>query len=182
VSKAVFERQGAAMASSGKKWKIRPYDPQDREACLKIFDSNLPEAFKPDERADFEAFLEKNPEEYLVVEADGGELAACGGYGVAPEGDAATLCWGMVDTKQQGQGVGRLLLMSRLSALAKIPPMRLVRLDTSQQSVEFFMVKGFRTYRITQDYYGPKLNRYEMFLLLDDENIRKSLIAWKEDE
>jgi ribosomal protein S18 acetylase RimI-like enzyme len=170
------------MASSGKKWNIRPYDPKDREACLIIFDSNLPEAFIPDERAKFEAFLWESPENYLVVEGSGGELSACGGYEVGLEGGAATLCWGMVAKQQQGQGFGRLLLMSRLSALAQVPQMRFVRLDTSQQSVEFFMKKGFRTYRITQDYYGPKLNRYEMYLLLDDENIRKSLIAWKEDE
>ena len=170
------------MASSGKKWNIRPYGPEDREACLKIFDSNLPDAFIQDERVKFEAFLEANPENYLVVEGEGGELAACGGYEVGLEGGAGTLCWGMVAKDQQGLGFGRLLLMSRLSAMAQIPQMRFVRLDTSQQSVEFFMKKGFRTYRITQDYYGPKLNRYEMYLLLDDENIRKSLTAWTEDE
>lgn len=168
------------MASSEKKWNLRPYDPKDRQTCLKILDSNTPEAFLQDERAKFEAFLQDNPENYLVVENEKGEAVACGGFSVGLEGGAATLCWGMVHKDLQGQGIGQMLLMARLSTLAKIPQMRFIRLDTSQQSVEFFMRKGFRTYRITQDYYGPKLNRYEMHILLDDENIRRNLSEWNE--
>ncbi len=156
-------------------WKPRPYQASDEEACLRIFDSNTPQYFLPDEREKFTSYLEEFAEDYIVVEEPSGNIVACGGYALGLDGGAATLCYGMVQRDYHGKGVGHFLLRNRLTTLARIPGMKLIRLDATQHSVEFFIKKGFKTYRITQNYYGPSLHRYEMYLILDDEKIREIL-------
>lgn len=156
-------------------WKTRPYQASDKEACLKIFDSNTPQYFLSNEREIFSQYLEKHAEGYLVMEDAPGHIIGCGGYVIGLDGGASSLCWGMVHKDRHGKGLGKALLTDRLKALAQIPKMKLIRMDTSQKSVEFFMKWGFKTYRITQNHYGPGLHRHEMYLILDDEKIREIL-------
>ena len=62
----------------------RAYAPGDREDCLAIFDSNVPEDFRAEERVGFEAFLDALPGPYFVVVDDEGRVRACGGYAGNP--------------------------------------------------------------------------------------------------
>src|SRR5690348_13172787 len=76
---------------------VRPYTIADREACLRIFDSNVPRFFRAGERAEYEGFLERRPGPFFVVEDEAGAVVASGG--IAPgraEPEIAVLCWGMV--------------------------------------------------------------------------------------
>ena len=165
------------MTTAAEKWRFRPYQPSDKEACLRIFDSNTPKYFLSNERETFAKYLDNHGEGYLIVENTQGQPVACGGYVVGLDGGAASFCWGMVHKDWHGKGLGRSLLTNRLRTLAQTPQMRLIRLDTSQKSVEFFMKWGFKTYRITQNYYGPDLHRYEMYMILDEEKIREILMS-----
>ena len=165
------------MTPAAENWRVRPYRPSDKEACLKIFDSNTPKYFLSNEKDIFAKYLDNHGEEYLIIENSQGQPVACGGSVIGLDGGAASFCWGMVHKDWHGKGLGRFLLTNRLRALAQIPKMRLIRLDTSQKSVEFFMKWGFKTYRITQNHYGPDLHRYEMYLILDEEKIREILTA-----
>jgi ribosomal protein S18 acetylase RimI-like enzyme len=162
-------------SSQPKSWKSRPYRPSDKEACLRIFDSNSPSYFLANERDIFARYLDNHAEGYMVVETAERAVIACGGYVIGLDGGAASFCWGMVDKEWHGKGLGKFLLTNRLSSLAQIPKMKLIRMDTSQRSVEFFMKWGFKTYRITQNHYGPGFHRHEMYLILDDEKIREIL-------
>jgi len=161
--------------SSKPAWKSRPYQPSDKEACLKIFDSNTPQTFLINEREIFDKYLENHSEGYTVLEDEHGTPIACGGYVIGLDGGASSLCWGMVRKDWHGKGLGRHLISNRLATLAQIPKMKLIRLDCSQQSVEFFMKWGFKTYRITQNHYAPGLHRHEMYMVLDEEKIRELL-------
>ena len=162
-------------STNPKQWKHRPYRASDKEACLRIFDSNSPTYFLANEREIFSQYLENHAEGYWVVETVDLSVIACGGFVIGLDGGAASLCWGMVDKEWHGKGLGKFLLTNRLSALAQIPKMKLIRMDTSQRSVEFFMKWGFVTYRITQNHYGPGFHRHEMYLILDGEKIREIL-------
>jgi ribosomal protein S18 acetylase RimI-like enzyme len=162
-------------SSSSKVWKHRAYRPADKEACLKIFDSNTPQTFLANERDIFAKYLDNHSDGYLVVETADLTVIACGGHVIGLDGGAASLCWGMVDKEWHGKGLGKFLLTNRLVTLAQIPKMKLIRLDAGQRSVEFFMKWGFKTYRITQNHYGPGFHRHEMYLILDDEKIREIL-------
>ena len=162
------------LAVSEKVWKTRPYEVSDKDACLRIFDENTPQYFLPNERQDFSTYLDEQTGCHFVVENEGGALIACGGYATGwPDEGSATLCWGMVGKDWHGLGVGRLLLILRLAALCQVPEIKMVRMDTSQRSVGFFMKWGFKTFRITRDHYGPNLHRYEMRLSLDEDKKRE---------
>jgi len=165
------------MTAGEKQWKHRHYRASDKEACLKTFESNTPQTFLANEREIFSKYLDNHSDGYLVVETADGTPIACGGHVIGLDGGAASLCWGMVHKDWHGKGLGKFLLTNRLSTLAQIPKMKLIRLDSSQHSVEFFMKWGFKTYRITQNHYGPGLHRHEMYLILDDEKIREILTA-----
>lgn len=145
---------------------FRPYAAQDMEACLNLFDGNVPKFFDPCEREVFAAFLESSlPESvFLVVERDQA-IVACGGYVLENEGKTAGLCWGMVDNKLHGQGFGRLLTEARLQAIRENPNLVRVRLDTSQHTHAFYSRFGFSVENVEKDGYGPGLDRLDMVLL-----------------
>lgn len=143
----------------------RPYEPQDRDACLALFDGNVPRFFALSERADFARFLERLRSDgtYLVLEREG-RVVACGGLGVSADGAMGELCWGMVDRTCHGQGLGRALTEARLRVAATKPGLRRIRLDTSQHTQGFYARFGFRTLSVTPDGYGPGLDRWDMIL------------------
>ena len=58
---------------------FRRYAVSDKEACLALFDSNVPEFFDPAERADFGTFLDDPGGEYFIVQQDGAVIG-CGGF------------------------------------------------------------------------------------------------------
>lgn len=136
---------------------LRAYCPADRSACLKLFDSNIPEFFRPHERAEFENWLNA-PGEYLVIE-NAGEMVACGG--VWQEGNRAGLAWGIVARHQHRQGFGTVLLLARLKRLRELGA-RQVDLNTMPHTAPFFERYGFQVTRNTPDGYGLGQDRVDM--------------------
>lgn len=143
---------------------FRPYRADDYSACLALFDGNTPEFFAAHERAEFLAFLrEIGPWPYLVGEA-GGQVVACGGFEVA--GSSASLTFGMVDRRLQGQGIGQALTRARLEAIRAAPGVDRVVIETSQLSAGFYDRLGFRVTEVTENGFGPGLDRWVMVLEL----------------
>jgi N-acetylglutamate synthase-like GNAT family acetyltransferase len=132
--------------------EVRKYAPTDRDACLVLFDSNTPDFFLPHERADFEAWLDGNPENYVVLEHEGA-VVACGGYALPSAGSTdARLTWGIVGRTWQRQGLGRFLLMYRMREIGKTAgTIQTVSLETTPQSAPFFASQGFHTVHVTKD-------------------------------
>src|SRR5688572_24186761 len=112
---------------------IRPYQPADRYACLALFRSNVPLFFLPEELSDFEHFLTEQDTrclqleggerprwepQYYVGEMEG-KPVACGGFGRSRDGSHLTLIWGMVDRNRHRKGLGKELLLFRLSESAR---------------------------------------------------------------
>ncbi len=137
---------------------IRDFRPEDRTACLALFDGNTPTYFHPGEReafADSLASVEflpprlrnqgRPPGRFFVAVTDDGAVAGCGGWYV--DGTAATLTWGMVDRAQHRQGVGRRLLEERLKCLRAEGLARTVFVQTTAPVVGFFERFGFRVAR-----------------------------------
>lgn len=146
--------------------KTRPYRPEDRAACLAAFDSNVPVYFDASERADFEAFLDQHPGRYFVaVDADG-QVQGCAGYALNTRGDAADLCWAMVQREQHRAGLGRLLLDARLQAIRAEGSVHEVRLSTSQHAAGFYQRFGFVTRLIVPGGFAPGIDRCDMVLVL----------------
>ena len=77
----------------------RDFVPKDRDACLAVFDSNVPTYLAPEERVEFFEFLDDVNDRdcrYLVLVQDG-SVVACGGLYIEPHEHTAALSWGMVD-------------------------------------------------------------------------------------
>ena len=129
-----------------------------------MFDSNVPRFFRPEERAELACFLRTLPGPYLVLRMEDREIVACGGYAVREEANAGDLCWGMVRRDLHGQGLGAALSRLRIDALRADPRVGHVQLNTSQHTVGFYEVLGFRTVGIQSDGYAPGLDRCEMRL------------------
>lgn len=101
------------------------------------------------------------PWPYLVGET-GGRVVACGGFEVA--GETASLTFGMVDRAQHGQGIGRALTGARLAAIRAAPGVTRVAIETSQLSAGFYDGLGFRVTEVTENGFGPGLDRWVMVL------------------
>lgn len=146
--------------------RCRRYQPSDRDACQRLFDSNTPASFVPHEREEFLSFVDRRVGTYLVIEDDTGAVVACGG--VASRGSEAALCWGMADSRLHQRGIGRFLLRVRLAAAVKLSGITEVAMNTSHQTAGFFAREGFETLRVTLDFFRPGLHKHDMRLLLDD--------------
>ena len=144
-------------------YRIRPYAPSDRSACLALFDSNTPDFFAPHERNEFAGFLDRSSATMLVLETSGGELVGCGGYYIRAESTDGGLAWGMIARRWHRRGAGRTLLRSRLRAL-KTAGAGSVTVHTSQHSRGFFEREGFEEVRVVLDGFAPGIDMVELRL------------------
>ena len=142
---------------------IRPYTPSDLDACLAVFDTNVPRYFIRSERDAFREFLGNLPGPYIVLIDGDGQIVACGGHALnEDEPGRADLCWGMVRQEKHRKGLGRHLIHARIDAAKRDPAVRLLALNTSQYTTGFYERFGFRVTEVERDGYGPGLDRCEM--------------------
>ncbi|MFN7092003.1 MAG: GNAT family N-acetyltransferase [Allorhizobium sp.] len=144
----------------------RPYRHEDFDACLSIFDGNVPGFFSMDERAEFATFLaEVDPEtgRYIVLVLDG-SVVACGGLSLDPDMGVASLSWGMVDQAFQGRGLGTRLTEERLKLARSSAQIAELVLATSQHTFSFYRRHGFAVVKVTPDGFAPGMDRYDMRL------------------
>lgn len=143
---------------------FRPFRPEDADACLAVFDSNIPRYFAPLERPAFERFLVEMPCEYVVGETEDGTVVACGGWYPAPQhGEgAAGLAWGMVRQDWHHRGVGRQLLEARLAGVRTLPGVHTLVISTSQHTEAFYARAGFEVFDRAADGHAPGIDRVDM--------------------
>jgi hypothetical protein len=143
----------------------RPYGIADRADCLRAFDSNAPWYFLPEERIQFERFLDQLPGPYFViVEED--DLVACGGYATGRVSGEADLCWTIVRRDQHGHGVGNFLMTTCVAEILATENIQSARLETSQHTQAFFERWGFKAIEVVPNGFGPGLDRIEMRVVL----------------
>jgi GNAT superfamily N-acetyltransferase len=141
------------------KIRFRPYSGADRETCLKLFDANCPEYFAPNERADYQRFLDAGSRGYELCLID--EKIA-GAFGLMGNGASRrSLNWIMLDPQFQGLGAGR-AIMERIAALAASEGLKAVDIAASHKSAPFFSRFGAVTTRVTENGWGPGMHRVDM--------------------
>lgn len=152
---------------------IRLYHHADREACLAIFDSNIPRFFAPDERELFATFLDRFKATYLVLCDPDGAVIGCGGMAVRPDGRTAILRWGMIHAARQRQGLGRDLTLARLRLAVADPAVVQIILYTTGLAAGFYRILGFADTEILPDHYAPGLARHTLEVAVDEGFRRK---------
>jgi ribosomal protein S18 acetylase RimI-like enzyme len=145
----------------------RPYRAADRNHCLDCFDSNASVFFAPEQRIEFEQFLDRQPPGYYVVH-DGDDVIGCGGS--QDDGDTATLAWIMVLRDRQRQGAGSLLITSCMLDILALPRCRAATVECNQHAAAYFERWGFGITSTFADGYAPGIDRVAMGIGLDDDN------------
>jgi len=148
---------------------FRPYDSADRDVCLSLLDANTPEFFGPNERPDFERFLDDLPGPYLVL-LDGDRVIGCGGYCIEDESDplydptsrVARTTWGMVHPDYKGLGLGKLLFLHRRKMIKASGDADRIRVLTSQYIAAFFTKLGFYEVRREKDVFADGIDLVEL--------------------
>lgn len=159
--------------------RLRSYRSTDREACLRVLDSNVPEYFLASDREEVAAFLDRLDEmgvHYLVIE-DGEAIVACGGVAVSASHDAR-MCWGMVRRDLHRGGIGSILLAARLLEGANRGA-RTASLSTIPGAEGFFAKLGFALTGSEKDHYAPGWDKRDYAITLDERTLDRlrSLLA-----
>ena len=142
---------------------FRPYRDADRQACISIFDANCPEFFAPNERQEFEEFLEGISGDYEVCEVDGEVLGAFGLF--VDSENMKRLNWILLDPQTQGIGVGS-MIMERVIQMGRTTQTKAVKIAASHKSAPFFARFGASTTSLTKNGWGPGMDRVDMELPL----------------
>ncbi len=145
---------------------LRAYHPSDKNECMNAFKSNVPLFFTVEEIEEFENFLTRldsgivNTQFFVVIHNQ--QLIGCGGFGDRENTNIYSLAWGLIHKDYHKKGFGKQLLIHRLEEIKKLNLTVPVIIDTTQHSYGFFEKYGFRTTKITLDYYTKGMHRYDM--------------------
>ena len=138
----------------------RPFLPDDRAACLALFDSNAPDYFAWNEREDFERYLASAPDSYRVCLQDG-EIVGAFGLTVDPESQRGRIRWIMTHAAVRGSGLGT-TMMGALLEQARAHGLAVIDIAASQQSAPFFARFGATVRGREPEGWGPGLDRVTM--------------------
>lgn len=142
---------------------FRGYLPTYKAACLELFDANCPEYFAPNERKDYENFLEANPENYELCFV---ARLLVGAFGLMHDGARdRNLHWILLEPSSQGLGIGA-MIMERVILHASESGARVVNIAASHKSAPFFAKFGSTKVTVTANGWGPGLDRVDMVLKL----------------
>lgn len=151
---------------------IRTYQPADRNDCIAIFKSNTPFYFDVGEQPDFEKWLNGQDENRLAYETTAIEkyyvitneekVVGCGGFYIPRNEALGNMVWGMITYSHHKKGFGRKLLTHRIETILNNHPNYNISIDTTQHSYQFFEKFGFKTTKITKDFYAKGMDRYDM--------------------
>lgn len=139
--------------------QLRPYTTDDYPAIIALFLLNTPAYFCPPEQQDLEAFLKNEIEHYFVAEEHGKVLAS---GGCAVEKNEGWLCWFIVDAREHGKGLGRLVINKCLEILNADVRVEKIKLWTSQLVYPFYEKFGFVVTETEDDFWGAGMHLYKM--------------------
>jgi GNAT superfamily N-acetyltransferase len=143
---------------------FRSYTAGDRAACLRLFDTNCPTYFAPNERADYEAFMTDVAGEYQVCLHEGHVVGA---YGVIAEGRTGlALRWIVIAPEHQGRGIGSAVMQRVIAAVRVAGPSARLHIGASHLSAPFFARFGARELARIPHGWGPGMHRVDMELAL----------------
>ena len=123
---------------------VRPWQDSDAAACLDLYRLNAPGRFPPGPESQLAALMRDQPELLSVIESEG-KVVACGG--VCPVDGGGHLVYGLIHPERQNRGIGRLLLVSRITRLAPESPIY-VSLAAVDGSIGYYSKWGFTEYAL----------------------------------
>ncbi|MBK4734174.1 GNAT family N-acetyltransferase [Noviherbaspirillum pedocola] len=152
---------------------IRPYRDADRDAVIAAFRSNVPEHFPASEEPWLVSALEEPDGPFFVIE-DEGEIVGCGGYELSDFYNLGTLVFGLLRADRHRTGLGRMLLLHRLLAMAEDPMRpRYVTIDTHPHVAGFYLRHGFHEMARWSGGYRSGRDRVDLRIELTDAEVER---------
>ncbi len=145
---------------------IRPYTNKDKKELLKILKLNIPQYFDKEEANDFVIYLDKEVEDYFVLE-DNGRIIGSGGINYFLNDATARISWDIVHPDFQGKGIGKKLLLYRIEQIKKKENINLIIVRTSQLVYKFYQKVGFELEKIEKDFWAKDFDLYLMRLEIE---------------
>jgi [ribosomal protein S18]-alanine N-acetyltransferase len=159
---------------------IRNYVPEDKDACLRIFNSNCPAYFDVSEHDLFIRWLDHQSgaengyssptysnaltDAYYVIEDSNQGVVGCGGFYVTKDLMEVRLAWGMIHADFHNKGLGTSLYNYRREIIERDWPEHTLTLGTSQHTYAFYERMGLKVVATIPSGYGKDLDRYDMEL------------------
>lgn len=144
----------SSAATLNDKFTIRPYRNSDKAAVLNLMKLNTPKYFAQSEQAAFKNFLEKEIDQYFVIEYKT-EIFGSGGYNWSEDGGMAYISWDMIHPNFHGLTLGTQLLRHRLQLLQLYGNVHSIIVRTSQLTYPFYEKRGFKCLEVQEDYWAP---------------------------
>ena len=138
---------------------IRPYQVDDYESVMHLFDTNVPSFFAEEEREDLSEYLKNEREDYFVIVQD---TQLLGAGGINYKGKDAYISWDFVDASHQGLGIGKQLLSHRLALTKSNKTIERIIVRTSQFAYKFYEKNGFVALETRKDYWAPGIDMIYM--------------------
>lgn len=137
------------------------YTEHQAVACLKLFDLNCPDFFAPNERSDYERFLDISPNGYWVVRLDDQAVVAAFGFRVQKKTGRGLISWIMVSPEASNKGIGsEMMAWVRHKALQQNAS--IIDIAASHLSAPFFSRFGAVEIETLPNGWGPDMHRVNM--------------------
>jgi ribosomal-protein-alanine N-acetyltransferase len=140
---------------------IRPYEFEDLQSVLEVFESNVPYYFAPEESDDLKHYLENEIEDYFVLLQDG-KIIGAGGINYDNDLITARLSWDFMDKNIQKKGAGSVLTQYRINHVLSQKHILKLIVRTSQFADGFYKKQGFKEVNRIKDYWAKG---YDMVLM-----------------
>jgi len=141
--------------------EIRRYTKYDKVSVIELLSANTPDFFDLSEEKDLKVYLEKEVEDYFVVE-ENHELIGAGGINYFPEERTARISWDIVKPDSQGKGIGKKLTEYRLNHLKNNNKVDLIVVRTTQLVFKFYEKMGFKLMKVEKDFWAKGFDLYLM--------------------
>ncbi len=140
---------------------IRTFSAKDKPYLINLINLNTPTYFDAAEEKDFIVYLEKQIEDYYVIEQDN-VIIGCGGINYETDKNTAIISWDIIHPDFQKKGLGKELLVYRINRIKDLNSYANIIVRTSQFSFQFYEKYGFKLIKCTKDYWAKGIDLYKM--------------------
>ncbi|MCB0687059.1 MAG: GNAT family N-acetyltransferase, partial [Saprospiraceae bacterium] len=120
----------ATNSSQSKFSFLRPYRQDDFDKVIRVFQTNVPQFFAPQEEQEFAIYLQEKREDYYIVEISE-QVVGGGGINYFPQQHLARISWDFLHPDFQGKGYGKALTLYRIQKIQSDPQYDTVMVRTS---------------------------------------------------
>jgi predicted N-acetyltransferase YhbS len=131
---------------------FRRYEPADLDQCVALYAANEAGRFPEGVQDQYRKSLARQSSYFLVLKQEG-RIIATGGISLLGRPDVAVLCFGLVDPKHHGQGIGTAMVLTHLALLPR-KFTYMVFIAAVEKSVGFYRRFGFSAFTPWKDKHG----------------------------